>query len=126
MDIAASIIGYVRQAALGVPLVPYGDRVKAAMQRVQASRKWTDPQRLWLRRYHQAQLTGRVDGCHEDEGVLENQRRAHEKKHICLAVDESGIVGVCCIELMRSSICWLMEDWTMFSGTCCGKEGWFQ
>ena len=37
-DIAASIIGFVRQAALGDPLMPYGDRVKAAMQRVLASR----------------------------------------------------------------------------------------
>jgi type I restriction enzyme R subunit len=50
VDIAASIIGFVRQAALGDPLVPYGDRVRAAMQRVMASRAWTDPQKLWLRR----------------------------------------------------------------------------
>lgn len=49
-DIAASIIGFVRQAALGDPLVPYGDRVRAAMQRVMTKRKWTDPQKLWLRR----------------------------------------------------------------------------
>ena len=33
-DIAASIIGFVRQAALGDPLMPYADRVRAAMQRV--------------------------------------------------------------------------------------------
>jgi type I restriction enzyme R subunit len=50
VDIAASIIGYVRQAALGDPLVPYGERVKAAMQRVMASRPWTDPQKRWLMR----------------------------------------------------------------------------
>jgi type I restriction enzyme R subunit len=50
VDIAASIIGYVRQAALGDPLIPYADRVKAAMQRVLASRKWSDPQKRWLRR----------------------------------------------------------------------------
>ena len=49
-DIAASIIGFVRQAALGDPLIPYADRVKAAMQRVLASRTWTDPQKRWLRR----------------------------------------------------------------------------
>lgn len=49
-DIAASIIGFVRQAALGDPLVPYGDRVRAAMQRILASRAWTDPQKRWLRR----------------------------------------------------------------------------
>ena len=50
VDIAASIIGFVRQAALGDALVPYGDRVRAAMQRVMASRAWNDPQRRWLRR----------------------------------------------------------------------------
>jgi type I restriction enzyme, R subunit len=50
VDIAASIIGFVRQAALGDSLVPYADRVKAAMQRVLASQKWTDPQKRWLRR----------------------------------------------------------------------------
>jgi type I restriction enzyme R subunit len=50
VDIAASIIGFVRQAALGDPLVPYADRVKAATTRVLAARKWTDPQKRWLRR----------------------------------------------------------------------------
>ena len=50
VDIAASIIGYVRQAALGDPLVPYADRVRAAMGRVLASRRWSEPQKNWLRR----------------------------------------------------------------------------
>lgn len=49
-EIAASIIGFVRQAALGDPLVPYADRVNAAMRRILASRAWTDPQRRWLKR----------------------------------------------------------------------------
>jgi type I restriction enzyme R subunit len=49
-DIAASIIGFVRQAALGDPLTPYADRVRAAMQKVLASRAWTDPQKRWLKR----------------------------------------------------------------------------
>jgi type I restriction enzyme R subunit len=50
VDIAASIIGFVRQAALGDALIPYADRVKAAMQRVLEGRKWSDPQKRWLRR----------------------------------------------------------------------------
>jgi type I restriction enzyme, R subunit len=50
VDIAASIIGYVRQAALGDPLTPYGDRVKGAVQKIMASRSWSDPQKRWLRR----------------------------------------------------------------------------
>jgi type I restriction enzyme R subunit len=49
-DIAASIIGFVRQAALGDPLIPYADRVRAAMRKIEASRKWNDPQKKWLRR----------------------------------------------------------------------------
>jgi type I restriction enzyme R subunit len=43
-DIAASIIGFVRQAALGDALTPYADRVRTAMQKIMASRTWTDPQ----------------------------------------------------------------------------------
>lgn len=49
-EIAASIIGFVRQAALGDPLTPYADRVRAAMHRVMTSRTWTDPQKRWLKR----------------------------------------------------------------------------
>lgn len=49
-DIAASIVGFIRQAALGDPLIPYDERVKAAMKRILAKRDWTDPQRKWLQR----------------------------------------------------------------------------
>lgn len=49
-EIAASIIGFVRQAALGDALLPYGERVQAAMRRILAGRAWTEPQRKWLRR----------------------------------------------------------------------------
>jgi type I restriction enzyme, R subunit len=49
-DIAASIVGFIRQAAIGDPLVPYGERVQAAMRRILSSRQWSDPQRRWLRR----------------------------------------------------------------------------
>lgn len=49
-EIAASIIGFVRQAALGDALIPFEERVRAAMKRIYASRPWTDPQRKWLQR----------------------------------------------------------------------------
>ncbi|MGK4008930.1 type I restriction-modification system endonuclease [Sorangium sp. So ce1036] len=49
-DIAASIIGYIRQAALGDALVPYDERVDRALKKIAASRSWTAPQRDWLRR----------------------------------------------------------------------------
>ncbi|TPK39683.1 type I restriction-modification system endonuclease [Mesorhizobium sp. B2-5-3] len=49
-EIAASIIGFVRQAAIGDPLKPYADRVRAAMRTITASRAWTEPQKRWLKR----------------------------------------------------------------------------
>jgi type I restriction enzyme R subunit len=49
-EIAASIIGFVRQAAIGDPLMPYEERVRKAMRRILASRQWTMPQRQWLQR----------------------------------------------------------------------------
>lgn len=49
-EIAARIIGYIRQAALGDPLKPYGQRVDEALQTMLASRQWTNPQRDWLKK----------------------------------------------------------------------------
>ena len=49
-DIAASIIGYIRQAAIGDPLIPYADRVRSAVAAIQAQRQWTEVQRNWIRR----------------------------------------------------------------------------
>ncbi len=55
-DMAASIIGFVRQAALGDALVPYEDRLHAAMRRILASKPWTDVQRKWLKRIEEQLL----------------------------------------------------------------------
>ena len=49
-EIAASIIGYIRQAALGEPLVNFEDRVKKAMTHVYSLSSWTSVQRMWLDR----------------------------------------------------------------------------
>jgi type I restriction enzyme R subunit len=49
-DIAASIIGFVRQAALGDALIPFETRVQMATKAILAKAKWTDPQKTWLRR----------------------------------------------------------------------------
>tara|TARA_R110002096_G_scaffold51665_20_gene135082 strand:- start:849 stop:4247 length:3399 start_codon:yes stop_codon:yes gene_type:complete len=49
-DIAAHIIGYVRQAALGDPLVPYATRVENAINKIEASRNWNSVQKRWLNR----------------------------------------------------------------------------
>ena len=50
VEIAASIIGYIRQAALGDPLIPYADRVRHALDAILRQRKWTDVQRKWIDR----------------------------------------------------------------------------
>ncbi|ELB2802847.1 type I restriction-modification system endonuclease [Vibrio alginolyticus] len=49
-DIAASILGHIRRAALGEPLVPFEQRVMQAMDRIYSSNKWTPNQRKWLER----------------------------------------------------------------------------
>jgi type I restriction enzyme R subunit len=49
-DIAAGIIGYIRQAALGDALIPYELRVDQALQKILSSRQWSSPQREWLKR----------------------------------------------------------------------------
>lgn len=53
-DIAARIVGYVRQAAMGDPLLPYSERVERALQHLLAhppgGKAWTTPQRDWLKR----------------------------------------------------------------------------
>jgi type I restriction enzyme, R subunit len=53
-DIAASIVGFIRQAAIGDPLLPWADRVKAAMDRIVKRGSWTEPQRKWLERIGKA------------------------------------------------------------------------
>ena len=53
-DIAAHIIGFVRQAALGDPLVPYETRVENGVQKILASRDWTPKQKQWLIRIGRA------------------------------------------------------------------------
>ena len=72
-DIAASIIGYIRQAALGEPLMAFGTRVQNAMQHIYDAHSWTPIQRKWLSR-----LAGQLT----HEGVIDrdfiNQRFSDE------------------------------------------------
>lgn len=53
-DIAAHIIGFVRQAALGDPLVPYATRVDNAIRQLIEARNFTNDQKQWLRRIGRA------------------------------------------------------------------------
>lgn len=49
-DIAARIVGYIRQAAIGDALVPYNERVDHALQKLLAEKNWSGPQRDWLKK----------------------------------------------------------------------------
>lgn len=49
-DIAASIIGFIRQAALGDALISHEARVDRAMNKILAAKNWKPPQRKWLER----------------------------------------------------------------------------
>lgn len=49
-DIAASIIGYIRKAAINEALLPFEERVNHAMQRIYAEHDWNPNQRKWLER----------------------------------------------------------------------------
>ena len=73
-DIAATIIGYIRQLALGSPLVPYDQRVDRAVQQVLMAHKFTDPQRKWLDRIA-AQL--KLETVVDRESIDAGQFKAH-------------------------------------------------
>lgn len=61
-DIAARIVGFIRQAAIGDALLPYSERVDHALQKLLASKPWTAPQRDWLKRIAaQTKANGLVD-----------------------------------------------------------------
>ncbi len=49
-DIAASIVGHIRRAAFGEPLIPFEQRVAQAMDRLYTQHDWTPVQRKWLER----------------------------------------------------------------------------
>lgn len=73
-DIAASIVGYIRQAALGDALVPYGERVDRAMKKILSSQPWTAPQRQWLERIgQQLKKETVVDKSALDQGQFKAQ-----------------------------------------------------
>jgi type I restriction enzyme, R subunit len=56
-DYAATIIGFIRSQALGVPLIDYADRVKTAVARIQAKHGFTGAKRDWLLRFQKALVT---------------------------------------------------------------------
>jgi type I restriction enzyme R subunit len=73
-DIAATIVGYIRQLALGSPLLPYSERVDRALARLRRTHKFTDPQSKWLDRIaEQVKLETVVDRESLDRGQFQAQ-----------------------------------------------------
>jgi type I restriction enzyme R subunit len=73
-DVAASIIGFIRQRALGEALVPYAERVERALKAVLALRPWTAPQRKWLERIGRQMVAETVvDRAALDRGEFKSQ-----------------------------------------------------
>ncbi|HSN99299.1 MAG TPA: type I restriction-modification system endonuclease, partial [Candidatus Nanopelagicales bacterium] len=71
-DIAAGILGFIRQAALGDPLVSYETRVDRALHKILAARPWTQPQRDWLQRIaKQIKIERVVDRDALDRGAFQ-------------------------------------------------------
>ena len=50
LDVAARIVGFIRQASIGDPLKSYEERVKSAFDRLIEKTNWSSPQKKWLQR----------------------------------------------------------------------------
>lgn len=82
-DIAARIMGFIRQAAIGEALVPWEKRVDTALKTILALRDWSTPQKKWIEAIaKQTVATTIVDNRALDNGVLKDQygglRRANK------------------------------------------------
>ncbi|MGF1746213.1 type I restriction-modification system endonuclease [Vibrio minamisatsumaniensis] len=49
-DVAARLIGHIRQAAIGDALLPFEERVDQALEKIKAKKEWSDEQLNWLDR----------------------------------------------------------------------------
>ncbi len=71
VDIAASIVGYVRQQALGSALEPYEERVDRAVKKILSSNTFNEGQRQWLKRIaKQMKKETIVDRASMDRGAF--------------------------------------------------------
>lgn len=73
-DIAATIVGHIRQAALGAPLVPYAQRVDRALAHLKKTHLFTEPQAQWLQLIgDQIKIETIVDREALDRGIFKDQ-----------------------------------------------------
>ncbi|GAD79038.1 type I restriction-modification system endonuclease [Vibrio ezurae] len=74
-EIAARIIGFIRQAALGEALIPFDQRVDKALATMLASQQWKTPQKQWLELIaKQMKATTIVDLPALDQGIFKQQQ----------------------------------------------------
>lgn len=82
-EIAARIMGFIRQAAIGEALIPWERRVENALELILSLQDWTTPQKKWIQAIaKQTIATTIVDDRSLDSGVLKDQygglRRANK------------------------------------------------
>ena len=82
-DIAASIIGYIRQLAIGSPLIPFEARVDRALKKILNSRKWPAPQQKWLERIaKEMKRSIIIDSTTFEEGAFKNAGGFKNLQHV--------------------------------------------
>ncbi|MFQ1607741.1 type I restriction-modification system endonuclease [Aeromonas veronii] len=70
-DIAARIIGFIRQSALGEALEPWEQRVDRALEKLLNTRPWSTPQKQWLELIaKQAKAATLVDANALNQGIF--------------------------------------------------------
>lgn len=73
-DIAARIIGFIRQAAIGEALIPWEQRVDNALQKILNRQPWKTPQKQWLELIaKQMKATTIVDEAALNQGIFTHQ-----------------------------------------------------
>lgn len=73
-QIAAKIIGFIRQAAIGEALIPWDQRVDNALEKILNSRPWKTPQKQWLELIaKQMKATTIVDEPALNQGIFKHQ-----------------------------------------------------
>ena len=103
-DIAADVVSFIRQAALGDPLVPWADRVKSAMARITKHGTWSEPQRKWLERIGKAVAqVGVADRTVLDEGQFRAEMGGFDRLNRVFDGRLDAILGDINEELWRKS-----------------------
>ncbi|SNS86872.1 type I restriction enzyme, R subunit [Bacillus sp. OK838] len=92
-EIAADIISFIRQAALGEALIDHETRIKNAMQKVHALHDWTPRQRKWLDRIEKQLLQMPVLAPNPVEAFSEEPFKSNGgyselKRHFGDSIDE--------------------------------------